>query len=139
MLCYLCSSQAEVSRPYHRAHAFILPSIVTEAGDEEGQSVVLAEAQASGLPVIATAVGGIPEGLSDGHSGLLVPPKDPEALSCAILKLAHNPETWGRMGREGRILVEAHFDLEKLNDQLVSIYGTFVGKGTGSFGCEGTP
>jgi colanic acid/amylovoran biosynthesis glycosyltransferase len=107
---------------YRGAHIFLLPSVVTSAGEEETQSLVLAEAQASGLPVIATRIGGIPESMREGESGLLVRPRDPGALAHAIEQLAQRPETWGQMGRIGRAHVESRFDLEKLNDQLVDLY-----------------
>ncbi len=115
-------SQEQAAALYERAHVFVLPSIVTDAGEEEGQPVVLIEAQASGLPVIATAIGGIPESLDDGKSGILVPPKDPEALARAILSLASQTENWGRMGYAGRAHVEKRFDLDRLNDELVETY-----------------
>lgn len=107
---------------YKASHAFVLPSLVTRGGEEENQPVVLAEAQASGLPVVATAIGGIPESVRENESALLVPPCDPEALARAILLLADHPETWEPIGRAGRKYVEEHFNLEKLNDQLVDIY-----------------
>ncbi len=114
--------QDEVIRKLLAAHAFILPSVVTASGEEETQSVALAEAQASGLPVIATTTGGIRESVRDGKSALLVSPGNPEAVASSILWLADHPEAWGPMGRAGRAHVEASFDLEKLNDQLVDIY-----------------
>jgi colanic acid/amylovoran biosynthesis glycosyltransferase len=115
-------NQEDVLPLYEAAHGFVLPSIVTYSGEEDNQPVVLAEAQASGLPVIATAIGGIPESIRDGESGLLVQPRNPEALASAILRLADHPEAWGRMGRAGRMNVEERFNLERLNDQLVDLY-----------------
>jgi colanic acid/amylovoran biosynthesis glycosyltransferase len=111
-----------VIQQYEWAHIFILPSIVTESGEEESQAVVLAEAQASGLPVIATATGGIPESVIDGATGLLVPPKDSEALAASIIWLFNHPEAWAPMGRSGRSHIEHNFDLETLNDKLIKIY-----------------
>ena len=107
---------------YEASHGFILAGVVTESGEEEGQAVVLAEAQASGLPVIATAVGGLPESMRAGKSGLLVPPRNPEALASAIEWLVEHPEECLQMGYAGRVFVEGKFDLEKLNNQLVDIY-----------------
>ena len=115
-------SQEEVIRLHEGAHVFVMPSVVARAGDEENQPVALAEAQASGLPVVASAIGGIPECMRDGESGLLVPPRDSEALASSILWLADHPEVLGSMGRAGRAQVEKYFNLEKLNDQLVDIY-----------------
>jgi colanic acid/amylovoran biosynthesis glycosyltransferase len=118
----------EALQQYHAAHGFVLASVVTDSGEEESQSVVLAEAQATGLPVIATATGGIPESMRDRESGLLVPPRNPGALASAILWLVNHPEAWGEMGRAGREYVEEHFNLERLNDQLVGIYHTVLGR-----------
>jgi glycosyltransferase involved in cell wall biosynthesis len=115
-------SQEQVVSLYEDAHAFVLASVVTDSGEEEAQSVVLAEAQASGLPVIATAIGGIPESMRDGESGLLVPPRNPGALASAMLWLFDHPEAWGPMGRAGRVHVEEHFSLEECHDRLVDIY-----------------
>jgi colanic acid/amylovoran biosynthesis glycosyltransferase len=114
--------QERIIELYQDAHFFVLPGVVTESGEEEGQSLVLAEAQACGLPVIASKIGGIPENLRDGESGLLVPPGDAAALARAIEDLAEGPQVWGRMGRLGRAFVEKHFDLERLNDRLVALY-----------------
>lgn len=122
-------SQEEVPRLHQTAQAFLLPSIVTESGEEENQPVVLAEAQASGLPVIASAIGGVPESLLDGQSGLLVSQRNPEALASAILWLCDHPEIWSPMGRVGRTFVEERFNLEKLHDQLVSLYKSFSPQG----------
>ena len=119
-------SQEEVFYLYETAHGFVLPGVVTDSGEEEGQSVVLIEAQACGLPVIASSVGGIPETVRDGVSGLLVRPRDPVVLASAILWLVEHPEECGRMGRAGRAYVEENYDLEQLRDQLVDIYHTVI-------------
>jgi colanic acid/amylovoran biosynthesis glycosyltransferase len=118
--------QEEALRLYEAAHGFVLASVVTDSGEEESQSVVLAEAQATGLPVIATATGGIPESMCDRESGFLVPPRNPGALASAILWLVDHSEAWGQMGRAGRDNVEEHFNLERLNDRLVDIYHTVL-------------
>jgi colanic acid/amylovoran biosynthesis glycosyltransferase len=119
-------SQEDVIQKMPRAHVFLLPSIVTTSGEEENQSVALAEAQASGLPVIATAIGGISDSMRDGESGFIVSPRNPEALASSLLWLSDHPEAWGRMGRAGRAQIEEHFNLERLNDRLVEIYGSVM-------------
>lgn len=115
-------AQEELRPLYAQAQVFVLPGVVSREGDEEGQSVVLLEAQASGLPVIASRVGGMPETMLDGVSGLLVPPRDPEALAAALRQLAGDPDRCRRMGLAGRRHVEQHFDLAPLHDQLVDLY-----------------
>jgi colanic acid/amylovoran biosynthesis glycosyltransferase len=117
-----------VAQLHRQAHIFVLPSIVTASGEEENQSVALIEAQASGLPVIATAVGGNVESIREGASGLLVRPRDPEALAKGILQIARRQEDWVPMGRVGRKHVEEYFDLSALNDRLLELYQQVAGQ-----------
>jgi colanic acid/amylovoran biosynthesis glycosyltransferase len=104
-----------------RCDVFVLPSVEVD-GDAESQGLVLQEAQAAGVPVLSTATGGIPEGVADRVSGILVPPADPEALSAALLELAAAPATRRSMGRAGRRFVEENFDQRKLTLRLVELY-----------------
>ncbi len=120
-------TQDEVRSLYQRAHVFVLPSIVSASGDEEGQALVLCEAQACGLPVVATSIGGIPETVVPGRSALLVRQRDPEAMAAALVELAGRSDDWPSMGRAGRRHVEQRFDLEKLNDRLVEVYQQVIG------------
>ena len=76
--------------------------VFTMASDNEGLPVALMEALALGLPVAATAVGGIPEAVTDGVEGLLVPPSQPEALADAIATITGDGELRARDGRGGR-------------------------------------
>lgn len=100
-------SQDEVADALRAADALVLPSFA------EGVPVVLMEAAASGLPVIATRVGGVEELVSDGETGLVVPPGDVDALARAIDRLADMPpEARAKMGRRGRAVVEAEFDID---------------------------
>ena len=99
------------------AHLFVLAST-----GAEGQGLVLQEAQAMGLPVIASRCGGIPEGVVDGETGLLFPEGDSRALADCIVKLRESHNRWPRLGRSGRELVERRFNIESLNDRLVEIY-----------------
>jgi colanic acid/amylovoran biosynthesis glycosyltransferase len=115
-------TQDEVRRMYAESHLFVLASVTASDGDEEGQGLVLQEAQAMGLPVICTRHNGFPEGMRDGKSGVLVPERDVAALADAIVALGRAPERWASMGRAGRAHVEAHFDNERLNDRLVALY-----------------
>ena len=104
------------------AHLFVLASVTAQDGDEEGTPVSLMEAQAVGMPVVATFHGGIPEIVLDGQSGMLVPERDVRALSEALKFLVEHPQKWREMGRAGRNHVEQHFDVEKLNGQLLALY-----------------
>lgn len=115
-------NQDEIRQLYSEAHIFILSSVTASNGDQEGQGLVLQEAQAMGLPVISTLHNGIPDSVLDGKSGFLVPEKDVNALAERLEFLIENPEMWSEMGRAGREYVEENFDINKLNDRLVKIY-----------------
>lgn len=115
-------TQDQILELYAKAHIFILPGIVGRDGAEEGQGTVLAEAQATGLPVVSTHVGGIPESVVADGSAFLVPPRDVEALRDRLCHLIEHPEVWAEMGRCGRKHVEQNYDVEKLNDRLVQFY-----------------
>ena len=95
---------------------FVLPSLW------EGLPIALLEAMAAGLPVVATAVGGTPEVVVDGVTGFLVPPRDPQALADAILRLLRDPELRQRMGEAGRARVAAHFSIEQMVHKTEALY-----------------
>src|SRR5262249_55002044 len=119
-------------RPRPAGARVVLPPCATaggggEGGEEENQPVSVAEAQASGLPVVATAIGGVAESVRDGETGLLVPPRDPEALAAAILRLIEQPDECARMGRAGRRLAEGQYDAEMLHDRLEAVYRKCMG------------
>lgn len=99
-----------------RASLFVLPSLT------EGISLTLLEAMATGLPVVATRVGGNPEVVVDGQTGLLVPPGAPPDLARAMLQLKQDPERSRRMGLAGRERVERHFDARRMVAEYESLY-----------------
>jgi glycosyltransferase involved in cell wall biosynthesis len=80
------------------------------------------EAMASGLPVVGTRVGGIPELVVDGETGLVVEPEDPAALASALDALAASPERRRQMGRRGRERVAEHFSAEGVARRTVALY-----------------
>ncbi len=83
---------------------------------------MLQEAQAAGLPVLATNHGALPEGLLADESGFLVPERNVDALAERLDYLVRRPELWPAMGRAGRKYVETHYDIRRLNSQLVQLY-----------------
>ena len=85
-------SPEALANEYKSANVFTLPAIVDSKGDTEGLGVVLIEAMELGLPIVASNVGGIPDVVIDGETGILVPEKDPEALANAYKRLAAEPE-----------------------------------------------
>jgi glycosyltransferase involved in cell wall biosynthesis len=95
---------------------FVLPTL------SEGMSNVLLEAMACGLPVVATAVGGNCDLISDRHNGILVPPGDPHALNEALIEILHNTTLAQQLGDEARKTVEDHYSLESIADSYLQLY-----------------
>jgi colanic acid/amylovoran biosynthesis glycosyltransferase len=115
-------SQEEVRQFLREADILLAPSVTAQDGDEEGTPTALIEALAQGIPVLSTRHSGIPEVVPDGAAGYLVPERDAAALAEKLALLIERREWWPAMGAAGRKHVEAHFDIKKLNDQLVEIY-----------------
>jgi glycosyltransferase involved in cell wall biosynthesis len=95
----------------------------------EGFPWVVAEAMSLAKPIVASKVGGLPELVEEGRTGLLVPPDDPAALKTALVDLARHPERARRLGRAGRDRIRDHFGLEKMIDQLEAFFAEVIGKG----------
>jgi glycosyltransferase involved in cell wall biosynthesis len=95
---------------------FVMPSLY------EGGPITVLEAMALAKPVVATPVGMVPEAITDGVSGLIVPPADSGALSRAVLSLLSDPELATRLGRNGRQVVTARFSPDALVDGVVDVY-----------------
>jgi len=95
---------------------FVQPSLY------EGLPTTVMEAMAAGLPVVATAVGGTPEVVADGVTGLLVPPCDPAALARAITALLRDPEQRRTMGQAGRERVAQHFSAVRMIERTERLY-----------------
>jgi colanic acid/amylovoran biosynthesis glycosyltransferase len=113
---------AAVRRWLRRAAVFCLPSCTAANGDAEGLGLVLLEAAASGVPVVATRHGGIPEAVVDGGTGCLVPERDAGALADALDALLSSGSLRARMGGEARRLARERFDLERQTAQLEQMY-----------------
>ena len=110
-----------VTEMYDAHDVFILPSSPASNGAEEAQGKVLVEAQAAGMPVVATRCGGIASCVSD-RAGILVDPGQPEALAKAVLTLTSGDSDWIDMGVQGNMFVEQNFDSNLLVDKLIDIY-----------------
>lgn len=106
-----------------RADALVAPSVPTRAGRREGIPVVLMEAMSTSLPVVASAISGIPELVEHEVSGLLVPPRDAAAIAGAVRQLAADPALRERLGRAARKRVLAEFDLEDSAAELARRFG----------------
>lgn len=95
--------------------------ICLQPSRSEGLGISIIEAMAAGLPVVATRVGGIPEAVEDGVTGILVPPEDPQALAEAIRWMVEHPAERAEMGRRGRERARL-FDVRTIAGQLEAIY-----------------
>lgn len=93
----------------------------------EGLGVSLLQAACAGLPVVGSAVGGIPEAVHDGVNGLLVPPGDAAALGAAIHQLLANPALTSRLGEGGRALMREMFSVEQMVQGNLSVYREVLG------------
>ena len=96
---------------------FVLPSTT-----REGLGISILEAMATEKPVVATNIGGIPEVVVNGKTGILVPPQNPEALASAIIDLLKNPEKVQEMGKMGKLRVEEKFTTKKMISEIDSLY-----------------
>ena len=112
----------EIIEILDNTHIFVAPSVTASDGNQDAPVNTLKEAMAMGLPVVSTLHGGIPELVQDGISGFLVPEKDECAIAQKLIYLIEHPEIWSNMGSSGRKYVEAHYDTNKLNDELEQIY-----------------
>lgn len=114
-------TQRELLALYRDSDVAALACRVVDDGDRDGIPNVLVEAMAAGLPVISTAVSGLPELVRDGETGLLVPPEDPAALAAALRRLT-DPALRARFATAGRALVEQEFDGDALAKQLAGLF-----------------
>jgi glycosyltransferase involved in cell wall biosynthesis len=107
---------------YRSFDLFLLPSL------NEGMPMSLLEAMAAGVPVIATAVGGIPEVVAEGRTGLLVKPADAASLGTAIMRLLSDSELRQRLGREGQRVVRATYSAERMAQEYIAVYREVLGR-----------
>ena len=116
----LLGSRADTIELLAAFDVFVLPSVV------EGMSNALIEAMAVGRPVVATDVGGNPEVVVDGETGLIVPPADPHALAAAVVKLLEAPELAVEMGAAGRRRVLEHYQIDVMTRRIEALYDSLL-------------
>jgi colanic acid/amylovoran biosynthesis glycosyltransferase len=106
-----------------------VPSVIfeiTSQGAKESQKNPISQLSTMGLPVISTWHGGIPELVENGVAGYLVPERDAGVIAEKLGILIDNADRWGAMGKAGRQKVKAMYDLNTLNDELVTIYQSIL-------------
>lgn len=108
--------RADAAPALGEADALVLPSWI------EGLPLVVLEAMALAKPVVATAVGGTPEAVLDGETGLLVPPRDVPALAAALGRLLGDEDLRRQLGVAGRERVEKHFSARAMSQRILEIY-----------------
>jgi colanic acid/amylovoran biosynthesis glycosyltransferase len=114
--------QIQLRELYEKAHIFIHPSELPPDSNQEGVPNSMLEAMASGLPVVATRHGGIPEAVTDGLSGLLVPERDVEGLTASLFRIVENPAHWIAMGAAASEAVAAKFAQSQQIESLEAAY-----------------
>jgi glycosyltransferase involved in cell wall biosynthesis len=115
-------SEEELLDLYNSSEIFVLPSIVDSQGNTEGLGVVLLEAMACKVPVIASNIGGIPDIVHDKVNGTLVPEKDVLELTRAIDEMIKHEEFRKSMALNGYEMVKGHFSWEQIAKDYIDIY-----------------
>ncbi|MDE1147195.1 MAG: glycosyltransferase [Azospirillaceae bacterium] len=117
----------EVLAHMRRAAMLVLPSVRAANGWVEGLGMVMLEAAATGVPVIASRIGGIPEVIVEGQTGLLAPERAPEALARCMATLLDDGDLRHRMGAQARAHIDAHFDIHRQTALLEDLYDEALG------------
>ncbi len=107
---------------FEQAHLFVHPSYTTEDGNQEGVPNSMLEAMATGLPIVATRHGGIPEAVEDGRQGYLVAERETARLADALAHLASDPELWRQLGKAASAKVSETFEQLRQVNRLEAAY-----------------
>jgi glycosyltransferase involved in cell wall biosynthesis len=118
--------QERVAQLLQEADVLVAPSVPSRDGRREGIPVVLMEAMSSGVPVIASAISGIPELVVDGRTGLLTPPGDSAAIANALERYYREPSLRKQLGLSGREMVQSEFNLYRNASRLALFMGSEV-------------
>ena len=104
--------------------------VLVQPSRADNLPLAVLEAMAAGLPIVGTRVGGIPELVVDGETGIVVEPEDPRALAAALEALARDRSRLAELGRRGRERVDAHFSAEQVGRRTVALYRELCGSST---------
>jgi glycosyltransferase involved in cell wall biosynthesis len=115
-------TQDQVSQLLPTANCYVQPSVITHSGKMEGIPVALMEAMASGIPVVATSISGIPELVRHGDTGWLIPPENVEALTDALVQVYDDPREAQKRAQSGKSWVLAEFELGSNVKKLSSLF-----------------
>jgi glycosyltransferase involved in cell wall biosynthesis len=117
-------SDSQLRDEYRRAAVFVLPCVVAEDGDRDVIPVVLKEAMATETPCVSTDVAVIPELITDGKNGCIVPQRNEDELGESIFGLLERPDQRRRMGRSGRQTVQDRFGIQDAVDELLNTFNS---------------
>ncbi|MBI1203471.1 MAG: glycosyltransferase [Rhodopseudomonas sp.] len=117
---------AQIKAELGSSRVFCLPSVRAENGDAEGFGLVLLEAQAAGVPVVTSALGGADEGIINGVTGFKFEERNSKALSECLIRVLSNPELNQTMAYEAREFVKGRFDIRDCTRLLESLYDKIV-------------
>jgi glycosyltransferase involved in cell wall biosynthesis len=106
----------------NRASMLVAPSVTAASGDSEGLPTVIVEAQAMGLPVVATDHAGNTEAVTDGRTGLIAAERDVETLAKHIVRLSTDTVLWARLSHDARLQTEREFDIRRQTRVLEGLY-----------------
>lgn len=115
-------NRERIKEQLSKSTIFVLPCVIAENGARDILSNAIKEAMAIGLPVITSDICGINELVKDGHSGILIPPKDPLAIADAIEDLFSNPKLRKEMGEAGMAKIEKEFNIRKEAKKMESVF-----------------
>jgi len=127
---HLLGECADVPRLLADSDIFVLPS------HSEGLPNAVMEAMAAGLPVVATRVGGIPELITSGVTGTIVPPNDPERMAAAVLHLMDHPDRAAALGEEARLRAQNEYGFARMVNSTEQLYLTEIERHAASAALE---
>jgi len=123
-------TQPEIKEYLACATVFVMPCVIASDGKRDILANALKEAMAMRIPVITSKICGIEELVDDEINGILVPPRNPEAIADAVIKLFSNPDLRNKMGEEGRGKIERDFNIKTEGRKFESIFRKILSKNT---------